>query len=392
MRHSEHIYQTHSCHSFVQSAFSPLYKLLLMQNHMIYSYAMDIAWMCLISTYVEESYLIMGGDRLFGSRPNCKGPSILMFWLFITEKEKDIWDYEWLLHPNTGHQDEKHKRFMIKHWKSYLVGTFGEDVSWYFLATLLSNSRMSNVAVLLITVLLLLGKVALGRGILLYSSDWAVPQSSEPDSAVVVGAILWSISNIFFCKMLRSVAWLGERLDGGWVGTILGFGLTSMLGAGSFGAAGGAGFGEGSRAGAGGGRLVGGAGGFVLGGSGGGMEGGGSINSSKSSNSGGGGSIGKLNSTSFTPGCADWVFGGVCSLLCFCPTRSVVCADAAAVCLCRAGLVDCIRSLTIAGLLAFSGSLVAEFRQSSILSWDVREADELDLGTTTKELGLESLW
>lgn len=56
------------------------------------------------------------------------------------------------------------------------------------------------------------------------SSDSGEFQSSPLDSTSLTGENLGSISSIFFCKILRSVAWLAETdggaCAGGWVGFV----------------------------------------------------------------------------------------------------------------------------------------------------------------------------
>lgn len=88
-------------------------------------------------------------------------------------------------------------------------------------------------------------------GTSLSSSDKGVFQSSGLDSPSLTGVIFWSISSIFFCKMLRSVAWLGDSGGGGGGGDLVrfvwtgGLGLTLVCRGGSTGACGGLGLRDG---------------------------------------------------------------------------------------------------------------------------------------------------
>lgn len=88
-----------------------------------------------------------------------------------------------------------------------LVGDLSEGASLDFLTILPSSSFMSSAAALLTAGLFLPSVIALGiTGTPLLSSYEGLPQSSEFDSGSLSEAIFESISNIFFCKMLRSVA------------------------------------------------------------------------------------------------------------------------------------------------------------------------------------------
>lgn len=87
-----------------------------------------------------------------------------------------------------------------------------EELTCCFLATLVSNSRMSRLGVLAGR----RGGVVLGaNGNLVSSSGRGEPHSSLLDSVSFFGIIVFSISSIFFCKMLNSVAWLSETAGSG---------------------------------------------------------------------------------------------------------------------------------------------------------------------------------
>lgn len=80
-----------------------------------------------------------------------------------------------------------------------------------------------RVAFLLFAVITGVFGVTLGTTGTMVSSDKGEPQSSESVfMASILLSILWSISSIFFCRMVRSVAWLAEREEGAWVGGGLG--------------------------------------------------------------------------------------------------------------------------------------------------------------------------
>lgn len=390
--------------------------------------------------------LAIQSNGLFGSWPNCKRCTVLVLWLrCIAEKKSKV---------TTMRISPLNTRMTVQKLKvmwgslSYLVGDLSEDASWNFLTILPSSSFMSSATALLTAVLFLPGVVALGTtGTPLLSSYEELPQSSEFDSDSLTEAILGSISNIFFCKMLKSVAWLGERADGCWAKASLGFvwtrGFGLESGAGSFGAcgiwilgaSGGEGFGAGDRfgfinCGGSGGEIFGACrgfgfgasrwgsfgssgdetfgacgsfgfgegsgcwagelrylvcvGAFCVGGSGGRIEGGGSTSSSKSSNSGGGGSNGTFKSSLPSSCRVDWSW----------VTKLLVLFDLAILSgpvrsvwsLTSAGLPDCV------GLCILPGFAMLAYKLFSCnMFWGVREGDELDLGVTAEDVAVESL-
>lgn len=206
-------------------------------------------------------------------------------------------------------------------------------------------------------------RVALGTsGAPLSSSDRGELQSSWPDSASFAGAILWSISSIFFCRMLRSVDWLGDAGDCTALGSTGGLGLTLVCRGGSFEAGGGLGLRDGC------------VGWGLRGGSGGGRTGGGSVSQSVSPNSGGGGSSGMANSSRSASG------------LCCCVARLAALEGPAGpsvlggrvVCLAGAGP----GSGQTVGVCVFS---TADFELSSLMLLEVRK-EEACLGLTAAPL------